>query len=92
MSLIYDEDYTHFDLECDCSHAILQLVVDKIEEEGYWTLYEMAFSTYQQPFWFNLKENLKLIWSIIRGRRFYLYSILIPKERMEEFKKFVAGL
>jgi hypothetical protein len=92
MSLIYDEDYTYFDLECDCGHAILQLVVDKIEEEGYWTLYEMSFSTYQRPFWFNLKTNLKLIWSIIIGKRFYLYSILIPKERMEEFKKFVADI
>jgi hypothetical protein len=92
MSLVYNENYAHFDMECDCSHAILQLLVDKIEEEGYWTLYEMSFSTYQQPFWFNLKENLKLIWSIIRGKRFYLYSIIIPKERMEEFKKFVADI
>lgn len=92
MSLIYDEDYVHFDLECDCSHAILQLVVDKIEEEGYWTLYEMAFSTYQRPFSENLKTNLKMIWSILRGRRFSLYSVLIPKERMEEFKKFVADI
>jgi hypothetical protein len=92
MSLVYNENYAHFDMECDCSNAILQLLVDKIEEEGYWTLYEMSFSTYQQPFWFNLKTNLKLIWSIIRGRRFYLYSLLIPKERMEEFKKFVADI
>jgi hypothetical protein len=92
MSLIYDEDYAHFDLECDCSHAILQLVVDKIEEEGYWTLYEASFSTYQRPFWSNLKTNLELIWSIIIGKRFYLYSVLIPKERMGEFKKFIADI
>jgi hypothetical protein len=92
MSLIYDEDYAHFELECDCSHAILQLLIDKIEEEGYWTLYEMSFSTYQRPFFENLKTNLKMIWSILRGRRFCLYSILIPKERMEEFKKFVADI
>jgi hypothetical protein len=92
MSRINNDDYVYIDLECDCGHAILHLIVDKIEEEGYWTLYEMAFSTYQQPFWFNLKTNLKLIWSIIRGRRFCLYSVIIPPEKMEEFKKFVAEI
>ena len=89
---IYREDIAHIDLECDCGHAILQLIVDKDDEEGYWSLYEMNFYTYQQPFWSNLKTNLELIWSIIRGRRFCLYGVIIPKEKMEEFKQFVASL
>lgn len=90
--MIHNEKYAIFELECDCGTEILQLMVDKIEEEGYWSLYELSFSTQQRPFWSNLKINLKFIWSIIRGRRFCLYGVIIPKEKMEEFKKFVAGL
>jgi hypothetical protein len=90
--MIYTEDIAHIELECDCGTEILQLTVDKIDNEGYWSLYELAFSTYQKPFLSNLKENLRLIWSIIRGRRFCLYGVIIPKEKMEEFKKFVASI
>lgn len=90
--MIYDENYAHFDLECDCGHAILQLMVDKEEEIGYWDLYELSFYTYQQPFLFNLKESLRLIWSIIRGKRYCMYGVVISKERMEEFKKFIANI
>lgn len=93
MSLIYDnEDYAHIELECDCGTEILQLLVDKIDEEGYFSLYELSFSTYQKPFMSNLKENLRLIWTIIRGRRFCLYGVVIPREKMKEFKDFVAGI
>jgi hypothetical protein len=90
--MIYNENYSSFDLKCDCGTEILQLMVDKIDEEGYWSLYELSFSTHQKPFLNNLKESLRLIWSVIRGRRFCLYGVIIPKERMEEFKKFVADL
>lgn len=81
-----------FSLQCDCGSEILELVVDKDEYEGYWELYEMSFGTYQKPFISNLKENLRLIWAIIRGKRYWFYGIIITKEQMDAFKEFVAGI
>jgi len=79
-------------MQCDCGNEILEFVIDREDYEGYWSLYEMSFGTYQKPFINNIKENLRLIWAIIRGKRYWFYSIIIPKEKMDEFKAFVAGI
>jgi len=82
--MIYNKNIAHIELECE--NEIIQLAVDKIKEESYFFLYEMSFSTYQQPFWFNLKTNLKLIWSIIRGRCFVYMAQSYQKKKWKNLK------
>ena len=79
-------------LQCECGEEILEFLVDREDYEGYWSLYELSFGTYQRPFTENIKENLRLIWAILRGKRYWLYSIIIPKEKMDEFKAYIAGI
>ena len=90
--MTYDENITHFEIECSCGCGILQLLVDKEDGEGYLEFYELGFYAYQRPLLSNLRENLKLIWAILKGKRYCFYSIVISKEKMEEFKRFVGDL
>jgi len=92
---MHKQDIASFDLPCDCGCSILQLTVDKDEEEyaeGNFSIYELGFYTHQSPFWSDFKKNVKLIWYILRGRRFCLYEVVIPAKKMEEFKEFVANI
>ena len=40
----------------------------------------------------SLKEKLKRIWFIIRGKEYCYFDILIDEEELQEFKEFVARL
>jgi len=40
----------------------------------------------------SLKEKLKRIWFIIRGREYCYFDILIDEEELQKFKEFVTRL
>ncbi len=40
----------------------------------------------------SLKEKLKRIWYIIRGKEYCYFDILIDKNELQEFKQFVARM
>lgn len=92
MTRDWEEHWCNLALECDCGCAFLNLNVDKIDGDAYWAFYELNFYTLQKPFWSNFKENMKLIWSIVRGKRYCMYGIILKKAQWEEFKKFVNSV
>lgn len=92
MARDWKEHWLDLSLKCDCGHAILNLCVDKIDGEGYWDLYELDFYTLQQPFLSNLKENIRLIWSIIRGKRYCMYGVVLEKNQWQELKDFINSI
>lgn len=92
MGIDWEEHWCKLPLECDCGHGILNLSIDKIDGEGYWSLYELDFYTFQKPFSSNLKESIRLIWSILRGKRYCMYGVVIKKEQWEELKNFINSI
>lgn len=39
-----------------------------------------------------IKEKIKRIWYIIRGKEYCYFDILIDKDELQEFKEFVAKI
>lgn len=96
MEKVYDAEkkvtrtFHEFQLKCNDACGIIDVSHDS--EDGYacMSYYELGFYVYQKPWISTMRENLQLIWNIIRGKRHCLYEVIIPQERWEEFKKFIA--
>lgn len=54
--------------------------------------YSSTFYDKQSPIWYRIKEVVKMLWFIIRGRDFQLYEVSFNKENWEEFKKNIQDL
>jgi len=79
----------NFNLQCNCGCGTITINHDP-EDETFLEYYELAFYSNQKPWRNAIRENLKLIWNIIRGKRYCFYEVVISKERWEEFKKFIS--
>ena len=79
-------------LKCTCGCSILALSrweEDNFPPEYIISLYSITFGEKQNPIWHNIQDRLKMIWCAIRGKQFYFYDLIISKDQLEEFKKFV---
>lgn len=79
-----------FQLKCNDFCGIIDVSHDEWDGYAIMSYYELGFYAYQAPWMATMRENLQLIWNILRGKRYCLYQVIIPKERWEEFKKFIA--
>jgi hypothetical protein len=89
------EEFTkEFQISCDCAGTCGILAIGKWNDDntekgdGYLAYYEAGFYSNQKS---HFKETLKLIWAAIRGRRFCFYEVIIPNDRWQEFKEFIAS-
>ena len=78
-----------FNLNCDCLGENITFIFD---DEIYISCNLALFNAYQRPVKETLRRFFKMIWYAISGKEYRLYDIVIGKDRLEEFKKFIANL
>lgn len=77
--------------KCGCSDGIV-LKADNNDHELSVQLVSDNFYSMQTKGKISLKEKLKRIWFIIRGKEYCYFDILIAEDELQEFKEFVARL
>lgn len=77
--------------KCGCCNGVV-LKFDNEDNELSIQLVSDNFYLAQIKGKMSLKEKIKRIWYIITNKEYCYFDILIDKEKLEEFKKFVAGL
>lgn len=76
---------------CGCGNGIV-LKADNEDEEVSLQIVSDNFYTMQNKGEMSIKEKIKRIWCIIKGKEYCYFDILIWKEELREFKEFVAKL
>ena len=85
-----DEIINRFVIECDCGCS--ELVFDQWKDDG------LSFISLMIPAWSsknynNFKNTCKIIWSILRGKQYCFFEIVIDdNEQLTRFKEFVANM
>lgn len=77
--------------KCGCDNGVV-LKFDNDDEELSMQLVSDNFYFMQNKGRMSFKEKLRRIWYIIINKEYCYFDILIDKEELEEFKKYVAGL
>ena len=73
---------------CDCGCTIIEFTEDNSElfdNDLYIEFKVGAFYERQHGIWFLIKNRLKLIWLIARGKEFRLHDIVIGKKEFKEW-------
>jgi hypothetical protein len=70
---------------CDCGCSILTF--EKDEDSIIVSHYGSSWYSKQDTFWSNFKESVKMIWMIVRGKKFHLYDIIIANDDIEKFNR-----
>ena len=86
-----------FYLGCGChSHGLVIEYVDwgdKDSDEDIFISHVIhSYVSNQQPTRNHFRRMFKMIWCAITGKEYSFFDITIEKERLEEFKKWVAEL
>jgi len=79
-------------IECDCGCSILNIAKDDDDDFAYLNTYRADFFTEQDGFWDLFKKRIKSVWYAILGKDFYLYEIVLDKDKIEQLKKIVNEL
>lgn len=77
--------------KCGCGNGIV-LKADNEDEEVSLQIVSDNFYTMQNKGKMSIKEKIKHIWCIIKGKEYCYFDILIGKDELKEFKEFVAKL
>lgn len=77
--------------KCGCGNGIV-LQFEKEGGELYLQLMSDNFYLMQSKGKMSIKEKLKRIWCIIANKEYGYFDILMNRDDVEEFKKFVANL
>ncbi len=77
--------------KCGCGEGVV-LKADNTDNELSLQLVSDNFYLMQNQGKMSLKEKLKRIWFIIRGKEYCYFDILIDEDELQEFKKFIARL
>jgi hypothetical protein len=85
--------YHETNLKCSCGCGSLDIEYWD-DDDGIMLSYNVpAFYAFQEKGWNLFKSNLKLIWSIVVGKRYRLYELALDtKSELESFKSFVAQI
>ena len=90
---IKEEIISKFCFECSCGCG--ELVFSQWKNDGIaFISYNIpAFYAYQRNLWEVIKHRTKIIWSILGGKEYSLYEIVIEdNETLKRFKKFVSEM
>lgn len=78
-------------VECDCGCSILsfesEVFDEQIGEEIYIYHHIPSYYANQNPIWNRLREVVKMIWYILRGKDYNLYEIILTGNNVIKFKK-----
>lgn len=77
--------------KCGCRNGIV-LKADNEDNDLSLQIVSDNFYTMQNKGKMTIKEKIKRIWYIIRGKEYYYFDILIDKDELQEFKEFVAKI
>ena len=87
------EKITKFNYECGCGCG--ELVFEQWKDDGVaFISYNIpAHYAYQNGTWNNIKRTAKLIWSVITGKEYRFYEIVIEDNKtLQDFKRFVSEM
>lgn len=84
------DEFTTF-CTCGCGNGIV-LKAERVDDDTSLQLVSDLFYTMQNKGRMSLKEKVKRIWYIIKGKEYCYFDILIDKDELQEFKEFVAKL
>lgn len=76
---------------CGCGNGMV-LKFDKEDDELSLQLVSDNFYTMQSKNRMSLREKIKRIWYIIRGKEYCYFDLIIAKDELMRFKGFIAGL
>ena len=85
-----EELFNKFVYECSC--GCTELHFDQWKDDG------VAFISLMTPAWnagkySGFKNALKIIWTVLRGKQYYFYEIVLEDNgKLNEFKEFVANM
>lgn len=80
-------------LECDCGCSFLRIQQLDYGGEVVFSHYVSSFGSEQSNAWERFKENVKLIWCIITGKRYTFFEIVVAdKKSAKEFKDMVEKI
>jgi len=80
-------------LECGCGCGFLQLGQFDDGEELYLDYNIPAFNAYQNGMWDRFKRASSIIWTILRGKEYTLFEIVLDtKSDVHAFKNFVSQI
>lgn len=77
--------------KCGCRNGIV-LKADNEDNDLSLQIVSDNFYTMQNKGEMTIKEKIKRIWYIIRGKEYCYFDILIDKDELQEFKEFVAKI
>lgn len=77
--------------KCGCGNVIV-LKADNEDNDLSLQIVSDNFYFMQNKGKISLKEKIKRIWYIIVGKEYCYFDILIDKDKLQEFKEFVAKL
>lgn len=77
--------------KCDCGNGVV-LKFDDEDEELSVQLVSDNYYIMQNKGKMSFREKLRRIWYIIIGKEYCYFDILIDKNKLQEFKNFVARL
>lgn len=85
-----NNEYVTF-CKCGCGNGVI-LKFDNEDDELSVQLVSDNFYSIQNKGKMPIKEKLKRIWYVVRGKEYCYFDILIDKNELHEFKEFIARL
>jgi hypothetical protein len=80
------------DCSCHCSKLAVSYWDDKDDETIILSHFSSSWNSHSRQIRTALSEMFGLIWCALRGKQYLFFEMVIPKDRIQEFKKWVAEL
>jgi len=88
--ILTDKSCTKILVQCDCGVEIIE--IEKFDDCYILSVLYSAFYIKQDKLVSSLKNKLKMIWSILRGKEYRLFEIILTRENINELKKAIGKL
>jgi len=89
----HDENWKKIILECDCGCSSIEIMQDT---DDFKTVYinfkkDMHWGA-QESFIYRAKEWFKMAWTLLRGRSYIFFDIVLMEQSVSDLKKVIAEL
>ncbi len=87
------EQKNEFFIQCKYGcHNGLIFTWEKDEESLWINVVESKWYSSQRGLLRRIKEKLRRLWFVLRGKEYSLFEMVVDGDKLEEFKEFVASL
>ena len=78
-------------VQCDCHCGILEFEKD---EDGYISIthYTSTFYGEQKGLWNTILDRSKMVWSILTGKKYALYDIVLTKKEAQQLIEVIENI